>query len=134
MNRIINLLMKYESETYSLAKIERRKVIKHSFGNKNECEVFGRMELLSSKIRGILLSYLIGNKFDKIQETIEVLINSSIYNDKCIVGWIIQYSQDFPKYWYYIQSVENLRIAGVSFLQEELKNKVTIQWSEKPYI
>ena len=123
MKKIINLLMKYESETYTLAKIERKKVIEHSFGYKDECEIFGRMELLSSKIRGILLTYSTHNKFDKTQEIIKTLINNSIYNDECIIGWIIQYSEDFPKYWYYIQSVENLRIAGVSFLEEELKSK-----------
>ena len=119
MKKVILKLLENEIEEYWACKEERSKISTIIWNENNECDVLGEIVMRSADLHGILSS--LNHDFIKDIETkINLLEKLSIYENKCIRTWIVKYSLMFPKYWRYLQSIENLRVIGLFCLKEEI--------------
>jgi len=119
MKNIILLLMENETKTYHQSKNERKKIHDIAWEEDDECEVLGELVMRSADFNGIL-SCIKSDTCTNIKSKINFLKNASIYNNNCIVEWINQYSERFPKYWCHMKTLENLRIVGLLYLEKKL--------------
>ena len=119
MNQILlHVIKDLEEESiamYHLTQKERSCLIDLEFGSNNNCEIFGRTEVLSDDIHAIALSIIHGDRRNK-NEMIDILKKNSIFNNKCILLWISLYSQDYKYYWQFLKTIENLRNASLLYL------------------
>lgn len=79
--------------------------------------VLGEIEVRADAVIGISRRCLKKHP-ENINELVDKLEASSIYQSEVLVGWIAAHSEDYQEFLGYIAAVENLRMGTMAFLKK----------------
>lgn len=127
---IIKILLAHKTKMYQICKSEFRELLQQE--GLSNTSITGNIEIISSNIVGYTTKLMSVRKksVEEVDEIISELSRISIFRSPDILDWLEHSSHNFPLYLTYIQSIESLRIALITFLTEpvnHLKTEVMIQ-------
>jgi hypothetical protein len=117
--RMLNLLLKALEMAFSNSSMNRKSLHEIEWEmEEGHPSILGEIEIRADTVIGVARTCL--KKQPKgIDELIDTLESSSVYQSEIIVNWLADNGDNFPEFMTYITAIENLRIGTITFLKKD---------------
>lgn len=123
----VNVLINVFEQAYFDSLSDRKHLHDIEWNSEDDTpSILGEVEVRADAIMGIAKTCLKKEPNNR-EELIDILLNNSVYSSESIVAWVASEGTSFCDFLRYIESIENLRMGTLSFLEPGSTNNLKQQ-------
>ena len=120
--KVLNVLLKFLELAFTASTLNRKSLHEIEWeAEEGSPSVLGEIEVRADAVIGIARTCL-KKRPENINELLDTLEASSIYQSELLVGWLAASGEDYQEFLGYITAIENLRMVTMAFLKKAQSN------------